>query len=415
MRAGMRTVLSLAVFLCLPAVAPGATLDWGGLVALAKVHNQDLRNAELSIEQAEIEHSRAVAGLYPQLSSSAGYSVSGDEGGRGDDSYSLGVSGSLPLFSGFKNVTEVQIQKANREAEHENYRRTLSDVIYRLKSSYIELLAAQEMLALWRDINRQRTDNYNLVRLKYQAGREDRGSLLRMEADKLQAEYELSNARRDSASAMLELMKNVGLGPSDTLAVAGSLEADSLEPVPAGDSALARVPEYRLARLRLVTAGLKLRQSKSGYYPGLSLSSGYSWRGSSFPPNEGGWNAGLSLSYPLTGALNNRYQAGSARNSLEMAENDFGKAALSLNAAAQSARNDLLRAMENIAINQKYLAASAEQSKITTRKYMNGLATYTEWYSVEGDYINAKKNMLSSRKNSILLRARLANIMGEGE
>ncbi|MDO9390174.1 MAG: TolC family protein [bacterium] len=412
---GKTKIAGLFFLLVLSSTVQGVTLGWDDIVVLAKTHNQDLKNAELSIKQAEIEYSKAATNLYPKLSTSAGYSLSGGDEGGTSDAYALGISGSLPVFSGFSDVTELQIQKVNKAIERENYFRTYSDVLYGLKTSYINLLTTQEMLALWQNIQKQRTDNYNLVKLKYQAGREDRGAMLRMEADKLQADYELANAKRDSISAMLELMRNIGIGASDTFTVTGSLVVDSLPSMASGDSVLGTVPEYRLSKYKLESTKLKIRQAKSGYYPDVSLSSGYSMRGSTFPPDYGGWNVGLSLSYPLTGSLTNKYQVNTARNSMAMSEHTFEKTALTINASIQSARNDLLRAVENIIINEKYLAASKEQSLITSRKYMNGLATYTEWYSVETDYVNAKKNMLSSRKNAILLRAKLANIMGEGE
>jgi outer membrane protein TolC len=408
----IRMVITICLLSALIVEAQGATIDWDIIIALAREHNQDLMNAELSVKQAEIEYSRAVVNLYPQLSTSGGYSVSGINGGERSDNYSLGLSGSLPVFSGFRDITEVRIQRINKAIESENYLRILSDVYYNLKISYINLLASQEMLALWQDIQRQRTDNYNLVKLKYQAGREDRGSLLRMEADKLQADYELSAAKRDSAAAMLELFKNIGINPSDTIAVVGSLVTDTLFTPIIVDTALISVPEYRLAQLQLESANLKVRQSKSGYYPNVSVSSGYNWRGSTFPPGDGEWNIGLNVSYPLTGSLQNKYQVGSTRNSMAMAKNTFAKTALSIGATIQSARNDLMRAQESISITEKYLAASAEQSRITSRKYMNGLATYTEWYSVESDYVNAKKNMLSSSKSVNLLAAKLTNILG---
>ncbi|MBU0952356.1 MAG: hypothetical protein KKH91_06015 [Elusimicrobia bacterium] len=45
-------------------------------------------------------------------------------------------------------------------------------------------------------------------------------------------------------------------------------------------------------------------------------------------------------------------------------------------------------------------------------KYMNGLSTYNEWYSIENDYINSERSVLNARMNEIIYDAAWKNILG---
>ena len=69
----------------------------------------------------------------------------------------------------------------------ENYKRTVVNIVSSLKESFINLYFVQENISLLEKILR-RKQNYELVKLKYESGSEDLSSLLRVEADMLQAE-----------------------------------------------------------------------------------------------------------------------------------------------------------------------------------------------------------------------------------
>lgn len=399
--------------------AGAVPMDWDSVLASAKKYNQSLIKAELAIKQAELNFSKAKTNFYPQLSAQSGYSESGvlsdGEDQTSSGNYSIGLSGSLSIFSGYSDVTELKIQRLNIASEKEKFSRVMSDVIYNLKASYINLLAAQEMVSLWQDINKQRTANYNLVQLKYQAGREDKGSLLRMEADKIQADYELANALQDVKSADLELMKNIGTMELGPITATGGLEPNTAFAIDPNDTALAGIPEFKLQQYEMDKAELTIKQSKSSFYPSISLSSGISMNVSQPSADNASWNLGLQVSYPLTTNYKQRFEVQRAKNSLLISQKSFEAEVLAIRAAWLSAGNDLSRAAENVAIQEKYLEASSEQSKITSVRYLNGLVAYSEWYTVENDYINAKKSLLSAKKTAILARAKLNNILGKGE
>ena len=64
-------------------------------------------------------------------------------------------------------------------------------------------------------------------------------------------------------------------------------------------------------------------------------------------------------------------------------------------------------------IREKYKEASQEQSQVTTAKYVNGLTTYYDWYSVENNFISSQKSFLSAIREAILAESRWLNLIGE--
>jgi len=99
--------------------------------------------------------------------------------------YNLSLS--LDLFNGFSTVNNLRLQLLELQIVQENYKRTVVNIVSSLKESFINLYFVQENISLLEKILR-RKQNYELVKLKYESGSEDLGSLLRVEADMSQAE-----------------------------------------------------------------------------------------------------------------------------------------------------------------------------------------------------------------------------------
>ena len=73
---------------------------------------------------------------------------------------------------------------------------------------------------------------------------------------------------------------------------------------------------------------------------------------------------------------------------------------------------DLKNAINDHEYAKVSLNASSEREKITEVKYLNGLADYDEWYRIENSYIQARKNLLNSKKNAYLAEAEWYKLIG---
>ncbi|OGS27915.1 MAG: hypothetical protein A2297_04720 [Elusimicrobia bacterium RIFOXYB2_FULL_48_7] len=417
-----KTILFLALiftpFLIISAHAQntptGAPLEWDDVLKEAKSKNPALLSAEESLEQAKINYSMARSNFLPQIYTSAGASHTESSISGPDDNFSLGLYGRMSLFSGFSDYSNLKSKDLALKAEEVRYQRAVSDLVYNLKRSFVNLLLAQEAVELNRNIVERRNKNYELVKIKYESGTEDKGSLLRLNADRLQAEFDLEKAKRALKEAAFALLQAIGSDKFELISVKGEFFVDLPAQEPKFDELLPLTPEYIIARYSYERSQYDVMSAKSAFYPSLTASAGASRYGDTISMDSDSWDAGLNLTwtYYLFGGRDvNNYKL--AKKSRVIAGNTFRNTRLSLYVKLNSAWNDMVNASENYSIRKKYLEASAEQSRITTEKYMNGLATYTEWYSIENDYINSENSVLSAKMNEMILDAAWKNALGE--
>ena len=411
----MIPIIMLAIAPAMAKENTGAPLSWQQVRERVMADSPALLRDKKSLETARYSYLRSYAPFLPQVSLSARANQS-DSGNGNTKNYSYGANGSLNLFDGFADVNAVrsgEIEVFIANAQHE---RTLSSVLYEARKNFISLLWAQEAVTVSENILKRKNENLELVRLKYEAGTEDRGSLLRIEADTLQAGYELEKARRYVYSASCRLAQSMGYDVPDdftVFTVAGTLQAGT---PPAGYNvrkATEKTPEYRVAALSLRKAVINGNAAKSGFWPQLSISAGISRGAEQWLSAEGGWETGLSLSYPLFSGGRDYYGLKIARAAAQSAEISLRETAQTLFASITASLNDLLDAHGGVGVRKKYLEASTEQSRITTEKYINGLATYQEWYTIENDFISAWRALLSAQRDAALSEAALKNIAGE--
>jgi outer membrane protein TolC len=62
-------------------------------------------------------------------------------------------------------------------------------------------------------------------------------------------------------------------------------------------------------------------------------------------------------------------------------------------------------ALDALEISKISLAAAEERANITNAKYLNGLTGYDEWYRIENAYIQAQKQLLSSKRSALQAEA----------
>ena len=414
----MKVLIPLILLIIAPAAAKEtgkAALSWQDVRERVMADNPALARDRKSLETARYSYRRSYAPLLPQVSLSGRVNQS-DSGNGNTKSYSYGANGSLTLFDGLANVnavrgSEIEVFIAN--AQHE---RTLASVIHEARKNFIGLLWAQEAVTVSENILGRKNENLELVRLKYEAGTEDRGSLLRIEADTLQAGYELEKARRYVHTASCRLAQSMGYDVPDdfaVFAVTGTLQAGAPGAGYNVRKATEKTPEYRIAALSLRKATINGAAAKSGFWPQLSVSAGVSRAGTQWLAADGGWETGLSLSYPLFSGGRDYYGLKIARAAAQSAEISLRETAQTLFASITASLNDLLDAHGGVGVRKKYLEASTEQSRITTEKYINGLATYQEWYTIENDFISAWRALLSAQRDAALSEAALKNIAGE--
>ena len=413
----MKHLLISILLLNVISIAYTEPLTWIDTVNKAQSYNPALIKARESVKQSEINYNLSRTNFLPTVSASASSSRSGTDKpvSAANDNYSYGLNGQWMLNNVYSDINQIKIKDIDRKIDELRFKRTISDVIYNIRRSFINLLVAQEMFDLSGQIMGRRMKNLDLVQLKYDAGREDKGSLLRVDADRLQAQYDYDSAKRNLETASLQLAKDIGINSYEIIQVTGSFNINLSSKDISIENAIVKIPEYLIAKYNMDKTEINMKTAKSNLYPDLSFTGSISKSWTKSIDDNTNWSTGFSLSYPL-------YNAGRDINNIKLAEsnkiiieNSLQETELQLKTSLRNAYSNYINAIENLNIRQKYLIAAEQQSEITTMKYVNGLAAYYDWYNVENDVISYQKMMLNSKRDVILAESSLKNVQGIGE
>jgi len=398
-------------------------LTWEDVLREAKEKNPGIISARQSLKSAGFSYRSAFSNFLPQISASAGWKKSSSitsfesfaEGGGENEEFNYGITGKLSIFSGFKNSSKLKQGRAELEREEETFRRALSDTIYDLKVAFAQLLRAQEATSLYEEILERRRENTEIVRLRYEAGREDKGAYLRSEADLYQAEYETSSAKRNLKTQQRQLSKEMGRDEFEVIIVTGTFTAVAPEGTLSFQELLVKNPDYLAAKYGVDSARYNLRYTRGDFYPQISFSGGASRSGPEWPPERTGWNLGLSLSYPFFSGGKEIYDLKIAGIDKVKSEENLRRITQEILFKLEQAHNGLIDGIENVKVREKYFIASEERGKISRVKYINGLISYQDWDIIENEFINSKKSLLDAEFNAFVAWAEWKKVLGEGE
>jgi outer membrane protein TolC len=392
-------------------------VQWEQILKEAKEKNPQLKQAELNLQQIKLKIEKVKSDFYPRLALSASSGKSYSKNFSSDVIYSYNLSLSFDLFNGFSRINNLQLQLLELQIEQENYRRALVNIVSNLRESFINLFFAQENVSLAEKILKRRRQNYELVKLKYESGSEDLGSLLRVEADMSQAEYELKKSQRAKETAIREVLSMVGKEEFIDMVVETNVALDgnvekliNREP----SEIITQIPEYKSKQYQLMRAQLQAKLVESNFYPTLSFSASCGLSDTTLIPSGDRWNASLNLraSYNIFNGFKNLNDLQIANNNIKIAEFELYSTKLTLLNNFYVLKNNFIDAKELLVVREKYLHALEKQSEIISLKYANGLATYYDWYQVEESFINMQKSLLNLKKELILSELNLKKYLG---
>jgi len=419
----LRGVLLAGILLVNLDIVFAEALVWEDVLREAKEKNPRIITAGQSLKSASLSYKSSFTSFLPQISASAGWNKSSSitsfesfaEGGREDEEFNYGISGRLSVFSGFKNSSSLKQQRAELKGEEASFERTVSDTICDLKVAFAQVLKEQKTISLSDEILQRRRENTEIVKLRYEAGREDKGAYLRSEADLYQAEYEFSKAKRNLKTQQVKLLKEMGRDEFEVISVSGTLKVEPSQGVLSFPEMLVKTPDYLVATYGVDSSKYNLKYAQGNLYPQISFSGGTSRSGPEWPLERARWNVGLSLSYPLFSGGKTIYDLKIARTGKAKSEENLRQVKQEILLGLEQAYNGLVDGIENVKVKEKYFIASEERAKISRVKYINGLISYQDWDAIENEFINSRKSLLEAEYNAFVASAEWKRVLGEEE
>lgn len=388
------------------------TLTWEDALSKTARGNSALQAARETAESAGHLVRAAYSGYFPQLTGAA----NGQNTSSGT-SASMQLQGTLNLFNGFDTRARVAQATSRREASAAELDATRAGVSFELKSAFASLAFAQRSLKLAQEISRRRGDNVRIVELRYEAGRENRGSLLFSRAQLAQAAYEELQAAQAIETAARALARVLGRddgSATEALRVQGSVPVRAPVPGPNLEKLALETPDFRRSLSAEATALAASDIARAPFFPELNLTGSVSRVGSDWPPEGNRWALGIGVSMNLFSGGKDYYGAKSAASLLGASAHEREDAVREVLARLKQAHAAFRLSAEKLKVDQAFADAAATRAEIARSKYNNGLISFEDWDTIEGDLISRQKAFLASERDRVTAEAGWEQAQGKG-
>ncbi|HNR87408.1 MAG TPA: TolC family protein [Spirochaetota bacterium] len=429
-------IAALALLLPADSLHAEVVYSWRDCVIEARKNHPDLKAARAKIEQARASYGIARSVYLPQINVSVGMTRSYNEynetdaesssqssssvfgsgvsnSGTTTDSYSYGFTARQLVFDGLKSVYDIRYSRAKvAEAEYQ-YRGVSASVRLDLRTAFVQLLKAQDLIVITEEIVKLRKKNSDLVHMRYKAGREHRGAYLVARANLSQAEFEHAQALRNVIIARRQLVKEMGLQTYYPIAARGELEPAPYGKTPDFVELVRANPLMRKAITQKESARFNRDAALANLSPRIDLFGGANRSGSRWAPQNYGWHIGIEATYPLFEGGKSYYQAKKAQAELKQVIADALGTQEKLLVQLELRWNALMNETDRIKVQGDFLKASEERSRIAEMQYNVGFVQFDNWIIIVDDFVRAKKNLLEAKTSALLAEAEWMYARGE--
>lgn len=398
-------------------------LTWSEALQLAIENNSDLKAAQGSLNEAVFQKRATFGNYLPQISIAMGYtkSESRSDSSLGSpatilnsDSYNATLNFSENIFNGFGDQARLAQAQFNEHLLESALTLVKARVSQQLKNAFEGLIFSRSTLELSDEIIKRRKYNLSLVQLRFEGGRENKGSLLLSQAYLKQAQYDRLQADNGLTEARLLMASTLGVDPQKVSMPQGTVPV-STPSAPTDFATLATTtPDFFQAATREAHSRTGIDVARSALLPSLNLTGSVGKLDSFWFPKNDRWQIGIGLSIPLFSGGHDFYVLQAARANSYAATAVRHSANQALITKLQQTYDLFALSVEKESVDRSFLEAARTRADIARGKYNTGLLTFEEWDIIENDLINREKAALISGRDRVNAEASWEAALGKG-
>ncbi len=332
-----------------------------------------------------------------------------------DASYELDIWGKLRRAS---DAARAQLLAAG--AARDTVRLTLAA---ETAQQYFNLLAADEQIAVLRNVLKSRQDSLDLLRLRFSKGVGSEYEIRQAEAEEASVRSQLSSALKSQENLESALALLLGRSPRDVMQgriARGDVVAMQVLWVPGGlpSDLLLRRPDIREAEQKLLAEDARIDAARAEFFPSISLTGYLGFESATlaklFTGPAGIFQFALGLAQPIfnAGRLDYTVKAAEARREQTVAAyqkvvaNAFGDVRIAL--AAQAAARDMLKAESD------RVGALVEARRLAEVRFQGGVSSRLEVLDADRQLLQAQLARIDARTAQRLAVISLFKALGGG-
>lgn len=386
---------------------------WQRCAETAAALNPELLSSKEAVEASKASRGSARATLLPDVNANASAQRGGESSSDASNSFSYGLNANQLIFDGLKSYYNLKSANAAVENSRYAYNVTSAAIRLKLKNAFIELLKAQSMVSIYEEIQNRRKHVMDLVKMRYDAGSEHRGSYYSARADYVAAAASLKSAVRELDLSKKNLCFIMGINERTNLTVKGDIHQTlSYSEKPDFSSIAGNNPSYRQSEAQVKSAELALNASRAAFSPTVSGSGSVGRNGQELSDMKTNWSVGLSVSAPL-------FSGGETWYGCKRAQAEYNQALLNqkmthneVMQTLEQSWNSLLDSIENVEVQKMNLDAYTERSRIGEAQYQIGTLSFDNWTIIENSLSNAQKSYLEACASALTSEAQWINSQG---
>ena len=411
--------LFLIIYVIAAALPLSASEPWSveRCMQYAADHSHGVRQQQFALEDSRAVKTQAIGAFLPSVYGSVDGQINfGRAIDPSTNTYTdvstlyngYGLQASLVVFDGLQRYNNLRLAKANEAMGRSGVRAEKDDVALKVYKAYMDLVYCEGAVS---QTAKKRDESRELLRqtsVMAEVGQKSDADVAQMRATLAADEYELAHMQSQTTKAMLALKQLMGF------------------PVASQISAFAATDNPRIlkAQQNVEAARYSLRAARGALLPTISLSGGVSTSffrnmdkgghasfSSQFRNNAGEY-VGLSLSIPLFDRLASYSTIRRRKTALVQAQENLAYEQSELRRIIVEAASDVENTKE-VEKMQEQVEADSIASRLTTRKYEEGLASSTDVKTAAVTLLQSRVRLLQSQLTMAYNKKLLAYYKGE--
>ena len=401
-------------------------------------HSHTVRQQQFALEDSRAVKTQAIGAFLPSVYGSVDGQINfGRAIDPSTNTYTdvstlyngYGLQASLVVFDGLQRYNNLRLAKANVAMGRSGVRAEKDDVALKVYKAYMDLVYCEGAVS---QTAKKRDESRELLRqtsVMAEVGQKSDADVAQMRATLAADEYELAHMQSQTTKAMLALKQLMGFPVDSALAVIQPSFDDEIltAEVASQISAFAATDNPRIlkAQQNVEAARYSLRAARGALLPTISLSGGGSssfFRNmdkgghasfSSQFRNNAGEYVGLSLSIPLFDRLASYSTIRRRKTALLQAQENLAYEQSELRRIIVEAASDVENSTKEVEKMQEQVEADSIASRLTTRKYEEGLASSIDVKTAAVTLLQSRVRLLQSQLTMAYNKKLLAYYKGE--
>lgn len=401
-------------------------------------HSHGVRQQQFALEDSRAAKTQAIGAFLPSVYGSVDGQINfGRAIDPSTNTYTdvstlyngYGLQASLVVFDGLQRYNNLRLAKANEAMGRSGVRAEKDDVALKVYKAYMDLVYCEGAVS---QTAKKRDESRELLRqtsVMAEVGQKSDADVAQMRATLAADEYELAHMQSQTTKARLALKQLMGFPVDSALAVIQpSFDDEILTAEDASQlSAFAATDNPRIlkAQQNVEAARYSLRAARGALLPTISLSGGVSTSffrnmdkgghasfSSQFRNNAGEY-VGLSLSVPLFDRLATYSTIRRRKTALVQAQENLAYEQSELRRIIVEAASDVANSTKEVEKMQEQVEADSIASRLTTRKYEEGLASSIDVKTAAVTLLQSRVRLLQSQLTMAYNKKLLAYYKGE--